>query len=141
MALVREDVKQEDWEYFNSLNIQFEGKHITADKYSTWVVNPEREVFFTTVCWGGRDYGDTYILIWGQSRIYVYVEARPTRLANGTREFCWLIEKITAPLTIKDKRDELINLIKEVADINYDRRSSAIFVITRIAEPEFIEGV
>lgn len=27
MAFVREHVPQEEWEFFNSLNIQFEGKH------------------------------------------------------------------------------------------------------------------
>lgn len=33
MALVREDVRQEDWEFYNSLNIQFEGKLKTANEY------------------------------------------------------------------------------------------------------------
>lgn len=73
MAFVREDVRQEDWGFFNALNIKFQHKHITADKYSEWVIDREREIIFTTVCWGGRDYGKTYILIWRKSYIWKLV--------------------------------------------------------------------
>ncbi len=141
MALIREDVRQEDWEFFNSLNIQFEGKHKTANEYSEWVIDREREIIFTAVCLAGRDYGYTYILIWGKSRVYIYVEDRTVRHADeGVRKYHWDIQSVTAPESLKDKRDELVNLIREVAVINYDPRSSSIFVIDNIAEPRFVEG-
>lgn len=114
MTFVREHVPQEEWEFFNALNIQFEREHISADKYTTWVIDREREIIFTTVCWGGRDYGQTYILIWGKARVYNYVESHSIKLNDGTRELRWFIEKITAPISLKDKSDELISLIKEV---------------------------
>lgn len=140
MTFVREHVLQEEWEFFNALNIQFEREHITADKYTTWVIDRERKIIFTTVCWGGRDYGETYILIWGKARVYIYIESRFTILNDGTQEYRWLIEKITAPRSLKDKRDELISLIRELADINFTAKSTLNFRIYKMAEPQFVEG-
>lgn len=142
MALVRENVKQEDWEYFNSLNIQFEGKHITADKYSTWVIDRVGELVFTRVQTPGRDYGETYILIWGKARVYIYIESWTTLPEeDGRRRYHWDIQRITAPTSLRNKQDELFDLIRKVAEINYYSRSSSIFVIDCIAEPQFVEGV
>ena len=147
MALVREDVRQEDWEFFNALNIQFERKHIMANKYSKWVIDREREIIFTRVQTPGRDYGETYILIWGKARVYIYLESWSTQPGDdGRRKYHWDIQRVTAPIFLRNKRDELISLIREVADINYDRREAidcinpTIFVIDNIVEPQFVEG-
>ncbi len=147
MALVREDVRQEEWEFFNSLNIQFEGKHKTANKYSKWVTDRERDIVFTTVRLAGRDYGDTYILIWENARVYIYVESRLVVFEDGSQEYQWYIESITAPIALKNKRDELLELVKNIANVNYERRdaidciSPTKFVVVTIAEPRFVEGV
>lgn len=142
MALVKEDVRQEDWEFFNSLNIQFEGKYKTANEYSEWVIDREREIIFTAVRLAGRDYGHTYILIWRKARVYIYVESRSEyHTDENARKYHWDIQRVMAPKSLEGKKDELVALIRDVAVINYDPRSSSIFVIDNIAEPRFVEEV
>ena len=140
MRLVRENVKEDDWEYFNSLNIHFQGKHITADKYSKWVVDNERKIVFTMVQTPGRDYGATYILLWEKIRVYIYVEDWSELPSDdGIRKYHWDIQSVSAPMTLNKKKSELINLIREIASINCVLNSSSIFVIDNIAEPQFKE--
>ncbi|KAF5048888.1 hypothetical protein DSECCO2_445400 [anaerobic digester metagenome] len=142
MAFVREKVPQEDWKFFNDLNIQYLREQITADKYSTWVIDRDNDIIFTNICLGGRDYGHTYILKWKKLRIYIYMESRSEyHSEENARKYHWDIKRITAPKSLEGKRDELVNLIRNVAVINYDPRSSSIFVIDNIAEPRFIEEV
>ncbi len=142
MSFVREKVPQDQWEYFNSLNIKYEGKLRTANEYSIWVIDREREIIFTNTCLSGRDYGDSYILIWGEERIYIYVEAHTERQTEYAAKYChWDIQCIIAPMSLKDRQAELIKLIRQIAEIHYDPRSTSTFVIDNIAEPQFKESV
>jgi hypothetical protein len=140
MVFIREHVPQEEWEFFNNLNIQYQRAHITADKYTTWVIDRERKIIFTNICLSGRDSGHTFILIWENLRVYIYVESRSEYHSNeNTRKYHWDIQRITAPKSLEGRQDELVALIRDVAVINYDSRSSSIFVIDNIAEPRFVE--
>lgn len=141
MELIREKVKQEDWEFFDSLNIQYNHEHIIADKYATWVTDRNREIIFTCVDLGGRDYGETYVLIWQESRVYIYIEARSVwHKMDNVDKYHIDIQNITAPIVLKDKHDDLVQLIREVCMADRDPRSTAEFVIDNIAEPQFVEG-
>lgn len=141
MAFVSEYVRQEDWEFFNALDIQFERKHITANQYSNWVIDREREIIFTMVGRLGRDHGRTFILIWGKSRVYIYVEGRSVRPSdNGVRTYHWDIQSIKAPARLKDKKKELVSLIREVSEIKNEGEIGGVFVLDNIAEPQFVEG-
>ncbi|VDN49131.1 protein of unknown function [Petrocella atlantisensis] len=140
MTLTREKVRQEDWEFFNALDIQFMSEHIMADEYSAWVIDRERKIVFTRVQTPGRDYGDTYILLWGETRVYIYVDSWTTLPgSDGIREYHWDIQRITAPLSLQNRRDKLIELIREVSVLNFYTRSSTRFVIDNISEPHYIE--
>lgn len=141
MAFVREHVPQDEWDFFNALNIQFESKHIMANKYSKWVIDRDREIIFTLVGRPGRDYGRTYILIWGKSRIYLYVESRSVQPSeNGVRTYHWDIKNITAPEHLKVKRKEVIRLIRDVSEIENKDEIGGVFVIDNIEEIQFVEG-
>lgn len=111
------------------------------------MIDRERDIIFTTVRLAGRDYGDTYILIWENARVYIYVESRTVVLEDGSQEYHWYIESITVPIALKNKRDELMELIVNIANVYYENRdaidckSPSKFLVVTNAEPRFIEGV
>jgi hypothetical protein len=143
MALVYEKVPEKDWDYFNSLNIYYEGKHVTANRYTRWAFDKEQNIYFTLVQPPSRDYGETYLLNWGKDRIYIYVETHPRFNDDGTRSYHWDIAKIIAPKSLKAEHTELTNIIRELSEFYYysDPHNNVEFIIDNIAEPKFIEEV
>jgi hypothetical protein len=151
MGFIYEKVAEKDWEFFNSLNIQFEGKHITADRYTRWVREKEKKIYYTKVKWGGRDYGDTCILIWGEYRIYIYMENKVViHTEDKIERFHCDIRDIRTPRSLESCWEEVLELIKEILTVEYygDPRNllnapdnKTLFVIDGIADPTFVEEV
>ncbi len=137
MSFIKENVKKDDWGFFNSLEIQRMGERVLANDYSEWVIDRERETIFTLAHRGGRDFGPCYCLIWENYKIYIDVEIRPTTLADGTHENRWLIVYIEAPSQLKEKKNELEMLIREVTRIENEGENRWQFSLISMVEPTF----
>ncbi len=121
MAFVFEKVPEEDWDYFNSFNIIYQGEHYCADKYTQWAADKERRIYLTWLT-RGLENSNVYALIWESNVIIIETEVRPTRLLNGneeTTEIRWFIEQIYAAQKLSSKSQEILALINESAKAMY----------------------
>ena len=71
MALVYEKVKEEDWDLYNSFLPNIE----TADEYTKWVVDREKNIYSFWVGGDYRDYTKIYFMSWNNINIFIYTKS------------------------------------------------------------------
>lgn len=139
MAFVFEKVPEKDWNYFNSFNINYHGKHFYADEYTQWAADKEREIYLIWLPCGGLEMPNVYALVWKSNVIFIETEERPTYITKDNkqiREMRWLIERISIPRGIDLKRSEILAAINE-AGKSMCVLSKSDFVVTRFPELTF----
>ncbi len=139
MAFVFEKVPEKDWDYFNSFNIIYNGKHYCADKYTQWAADKEREIYLVWLPCGDLEMPNIYALVWKLNVIFVETEERPTYITKGKkeiREIRWQIERICVPRGIDFKRSEILSAINE-AGKSMCVLSKSDFVVTHFPELTF----
>ena len=130
MALVYEKVKKEDWELYNSFLPNIE----TADEYTKWVVDREKNIYSFWVCGDYRDYTKTYFMSWNNIKKYIYTKSWNV-IGEGIH--MW-INKVLIYKKLDSKSEivkEIMDTIKAMLQIRYDNSIK----FQRIANPTFKE--
>ena len=125
MALVYEKVKKEDWELYNSFLPNIE----TADEYTKWVVDREKNIYFF---WTGGEVRESiyeFFMSLDNLKVYIYTQIR----CVAGNMYVW-IDRISIPKKISDnneKKAEIVSLVKEILQILYNNK----IVFQSVAEP------
>ena len=125
MALVYEKVKKEDWELYNSFLPNIE----TADEYTKWVVDREKNIYFF---WTGGEVRESiyeFFMSLDNLKVYIYTQIR----CVAGNMYVW-IDRISIPKKISDnneKKAEIVSLVKETLQILYNNK----IVFQSVAEP------
>ena len=130
MALVYEKVKKEDWELYNSFLPNIE----TADEYTKWVVDREKNIYSFWVCGDYRDSSDVYFMSWNNIKIFIYTESWSV---VGEGIHMW-INKVLIYKKLDSKSEivkEIMDTIKTMLQIRFDNSIK----FQRIANPTFEE--
>ena len=135
MAFVFEKVPEKDWELFNSFQLKINDRAgiLHADKYTWWVVDREREIYFICLKGGALERPAVYEIIWRGKKIRFHVEKK-VQVTESSKALHWNITYVCAPKSLESNKNEIISLIKERAFFNQDDD----FVLEKIAEPYFI---
>jgi hypothetical protein len=115
MAFVRENVPKEYWNLYNLWNLRnTSNEPQIANELKGWFADYEREIFFFSLGgFGGIDIPQPNALMWNNECIIVYI-LRKTNIDNNTKYLYYCITDITAPQILKNKENEILNLIEEV---------------------------
>ena len=130
MALVYEKVKKEDWELYNSFLPNIE----TADEYTKWVVDREKNIYSFWVCGDYRDSSDVYFMSWNNIKIFIYTESWSV-VGGGIH--MW-INKVLIYKKLDSKSEivkEIMDTIKTMLQIRFDNSIK----FQEIANPTFAE--
>ncbi len=125
MALVYEKVKKEDWELYNSFLPNIE----TADEYTKWVVDREKNIYFF---WTGGEVRESiyeFFMSLDNLKVYIYTQIR----CVAGNMYVW-IDRISIPKKISDnneKKAEIVSLVKEILQILYNNK----IVFQSVEEP------
>ena len=125
MALVYEKVKKEDWELYNSFLPNIE----TADEYTKWVVDREKNIYFF---WTGGEVRESiyeFFMSLDNLKVYIYTQIR----CVAGNMYVW-IDRISIQKKISDnneKKAEIVSLVKEILQILYNNK----IVFQSVAEP------
>ena len=125
MALVYEKVKKEDWELYNSFLPNIE----TADEYTKWVVDREKNIYFF---WTGGEVRESiyeFFMSLDNLKVYIYTQIR----CVAGNMYVW-IDRISITKKISDnneKKAEIVSLVKEILQISYNNK----IVFQSVAEP------
>ncbi len=139
MAFISEWVQEKDWDLYNSFDFYFNHKRKLAHKNCYWTVDREREIYFIFSGGGNMDMPEEYSLIWKERKVRI---ERKAGLAyespSGENKLHMKIIKIVAEKSLEGKKDELIELIKEIFEFRCE--GSQNLVIEYIVDPTFVEG-
>lgn len=155
MAFIKELVSKADEKLYLSFEMyDYDGKTISGLKlYTNWVIDRQREIYFTYVSGGSNEHPRQFDLIWKNKKIVIFVEknvGRKPLMNNPSHMIClYNIISIRAPREFMSQQIEMINLIKEALTVNhsidfirgipYENKNSMI--ITNIATPEYYDVV
>ncbi len=130
MALVYEKVKEEDWELYNSFLPNIE----TADEYTKWIVDREKNIYFFRVCGDYRDSSDIYFMSWNNIKIYIDTESHSI-IGGGT--YMWINRILIYKMLDSESEivEEIVDTIKVALQIQYENPIK----FQRIAKPTFEE--
>ena len=131
MAFVKEDVLGNNMELYESFNLYYDGKKRNPNGATQWQVDKERDIHFIFLGGGALERPKVYALIWKGEKVIISVESRPQRKGNVH----WLIEEIKASKNLEQYKDELVEIIKEVAEADY----GCEVVFMKFPEPIFVE--
>ncbi|MDE6208948.1 MAG: hypothetical protein K2M73_04625 [Lachnospiraceae bacterium] len=129
MAFIYERVKEEDRELFNSFV-----KSRKANKYTRWVADKERNIYFFWIGGESREYTKEYFLAWNDLKVYIYTEVK-----CGKEDVHIWIKRISMPKVLSnnnEKINEIVDMIPEILQMMY--RSKIIF--EEIVTPSFRKG-
>ena len=128
MALVYEKVKEEDWELYNSFLPNIE----TADEYTKWVVDREKNTYFFWVGGDYRDSSDIYFMSWNNIKIYIDTESHSI-IGGGT--YMWINRILIYKMLDSEIVEEIVDTIKDALQIQYENPIK----FQKIANPTFKE--
>ena len=128
MALVYEKVKKEDWELYNSFLPNIE----TADEYTKWVVDREKNIYSFWVGGDYRDSSDIYFMSWNNIKIYIHTESHSI-VGGGT--YMWINRILIYKMLDSKIVEEIVDTIKAALQIQYENPIE----FQRIAKPTFKE--
>ena len=130
MGFIYEKVKEEDWELYNSFLPNYE----MADRFTRWVADKERNIYFF---WTGGEIRESmyeYFLAWDDLKIYIYTELR-----SGNEYIYIWIKQISIPKVLSndnEKINEIVDMIKEALQIMYNNK----IIFKKIVEPSLRKG-
>ncbi|CAH1204396.1 hypothetical protein PAECIP111893_02242 [Paenibacillus plantiphilus] len=146
MAFVYEKISEADQGRFQSFNLRspFNGRPLETRK---WIVDRERDAYLVSM--GGQGTYDSEIpmfhaLIWNGNTINIDSFTTGTGDVSIGIEKFWKITRIEAPVDVREKEDELLDLIKDAFDAKGFAGSKDCVVNVHfdfIAAPEFRLGV
>ncbi|CAH1204392.1 hypothetical protein PAECIP111893_02241 [Paenibacillus plantiphilus] len=142
MAFVYEKISEADRELYQSFNLRspFNGRPLETRK---WTIDRERNAYLISLGGQGTYNSDIpmfHTLIWNGNTINI--DSFTTGIgdvSSGIEKF-WKITKIEAPIDLYEKKDELIDLMKEAFDAKGFAGSKDCVVSVHfdfIAAPEF----
>lgn len=134
MAFINEKVPENDWKLYNSFNLCYEDKRIVADKYKWWTVDRNKGIFFILLGGGAFESPESYILIWNSNKIKISITKECIKNEPSAFVVHCKIESIIAPITLKQKQEELLKILEEAFNCFMDCN----FVIDHIARPNFV---
>lgn len=130
MAFVKEKILEENKELFDSFNLCYDGVKREVNKFTYWLVDKEREIYFIYLGGGALEHPYVYALIWKNRKVIITVESRSYK-----ENVHWLIESIKASKSLEQDKKAIIEIIKEVVPITYG--CEVIFEV--FPEPVFVE--
>jgi hypothetical protein len=145
MAFIKEDIAEKDRELYNSFKI-YDYDHNDLSRWGPdkiWLVDRERKIYFTYISGGALEHPKQYTLVCNGYKIVVFLHSYVSVIKDKDgkelyMEPHWNIFKILAPLKLRDKSKEIIELIKEVSIAN----NSEYFKIDHIPSvPSWLEEV
>ena len=123
MAFIKEKVLEKK-ELFESFDLTYDGKKREANDSTSWYVDKERDIYFVYLGGGAWQVPNTYSLIWKNRKVIIDIDVRPTE-----NEVHWIIERINSSNQLKHQKNDLINIIKEIAVVMYGERGVLIEAI------------
>ena len=121
MGFIYEKVKEEDWELYNSFLPNYE----TADRFTRWVADKERNIYFFWIGGETREEENVYFLAWDDLKIFIYTKVRIYEETDNVDKAHIWINRILMPKAIKkDKKNinDTVEFIKEMLQIIYENQ-------------------
>ena len=136
MAFVRKRVL-ENKELHDSFNLKYYGKKVEVYDFSKWYVDEKRNIYLEFLGGGALERPNTYALILNKRKVIIDVEIRPS-----TNKVCWIIENIKASKELEQHKNDIINIIKEIATVIYKERKVEFLKIPDVVfvEEEQLNG-
>ncbi len=125
MAFIKERIPVEEWDLYNSFELiektsLSEGKKMIADKYSSWMVEKERQIYFIMTGVLGREGVEFYTLIWEENKIDV--EAIFTRKFDDGKMIKGYRLNICVDKKLESKKQEFVSILKEVLQAEWENK-------------------
>ena len=121
MGFVKEMVCPDSEMLYNSFMIEYEGEICKANKYMSWYVDKERDMYFSFLGGFTNERAASYVLVWKNKKIMIEVDVKPTKDV-----VYWSILRIKAAKELELYRDEIEEIICEVATIVHSERKLVI---------------
>ena len=135
MAFIKEWLKEEDWELYNSFELYYDHKLKKANENRLWTVDKERDIYFIFLGGGGLDVPEEHAIIWQNRKIRIMSDTKAvTEKTSGKTFLHWAVTNIWAEKSLEKKESELIQLIREILSWGCEN-----LVIDQMAEPVFVE--
>lgn len=134
MAFVFEKVPEKYWEIYNSFELSFDGKQLTANKYKWWTADKEKDIYLILLGGGVFDTPEIYVLIWNNNKIKIEVTHKCVYNEKSESVLHYRIEKIIAPTALTQNINELSEIIREAFACMID----CDFVMDYFANPLFL---
>lgn len=134
MGFVKEKVSEKDWEKYNSFDLNY-GEKIVANKYKWWIADKEKNIYFTILGGGAFERPITYALIWEKEKILIDIESKVVYHSDSIERLHYYVNRIVAPMSLREKKNELKELIREVCC--FDKKDT--FSLDFLSEPIFLD--
>ena len=119
MGFVFEKVPEKDWEFFNSMELRdcWGTRKLSASQHLKWSTNREENAYLVGIGGGYDDMPQFYDLWWNGNIIRMeVVEVSSGKYSIGV-DIVWNIVRIPIPERIWERRNEVLELIKEAFSV------------------------